>query len=37
VVVEGTGDGDFVAVKDTDGTPMLTPLTGDYIFHFTTA
>ena len=36
VVVEGTGDGDFVAVKDTDGTPMLTPLTGDFIFHFTT-
>jgi hypothetical protein len=37
VVVEGTGDGDFVAVKDTGGTPMLIPLTGDYIFHFTTA
>jgi len=36
VVVEGTADGDFVAVKDTGGTPMLTPLTGDYIFHFTT-
>src|SRR5918993_3095441 len=30
VVVEGTGDGDFVAVKDTGGTPMLIPLTGDY-------
>lgn len=37
VVVEGTGDGDYVAVKDADGTPLLTPLTGDYIFHFTTA
>jgi len=37
VVVEGTGDGDYVAVKDTGGTPLLTPLTGDYIFHFTTA
>jgi hypothetical protein len=36
VVVEGSADGDFVAVKDTDGTPMLTPLTGDFIFHFTT-
>jgi hypothetical protein len=36
-VVEGTGDGDFVAVKDTGGTPMLVPGTGDYIFHFTTA
>jgi hypothetical protein len=36
VVVEGSADGDFVAVKDTGGTPMLTPLTGDYIFHFTT-
>ena len=33
VVVEGAGDGDFVAVKDTGGTPMAT----DYIFHFTTA
>jgi hypothetical protein len=33
VVVEGTADGDFVAVKDADGTPMAT----DYIFHFTTA
>jgi hypothetical protein len=32
-VVEGTADGDFVAVKDTGGTPMAT----DYIFHFTTA
>ena len=32
-VVEGTADGDFVAVKDADGTPMAT----DYIFHFTTA
>jgi hypothetical protein len=37
VVVEGTADGDFVAVKDADGTPMLVPGTGDYIFHFTTA
>jgi hypothetical protein len=37
VVVEGTGDGDYVAVKDTGGTALLTPLTGDYIFHFTTA
>jgi hypothetical protein len=37
VVVEGTGDGDNVAVKDTGGTALLTPLTGDYIFHFTTA
>src|SRR5215208_2405920 len=36
VVVEGSADGDFVSVKDTDGTPMLTPLTGDFIFHFTT-
>ena len=36
VVVEGTADGDFVAVKDAGGTPMLTPLTGDYIFSFTT-
>ncbi len=33
VVVEGTADGDFVALKDTGGTPMAT----DYIFHFTTA
>jgi hypothetical protein len=32
-VVEGTADGDFVAVKDTGGTPMAS----DYIFHFTTA
>src|SRR5215203_1707507 len=32
-VVEGTADGDKVAVKDTGGTPMAT----DYIFHFTTA
>jgi hypothetical protein len=32
-VVEGTNDGDFVAVKDTGGTPMAS----DYIFHFTTA
>jgi Bacterial Ig-like domain len=32
-VVEGTADGDFVAVKDTGGTPMAM----DYIFHFTTA
>src|SRR5215207_2818400 len=32
-VVEGSSDGDFVAVKDADGTPMAT----DYIFHFTTA
>ena len=37
VVVEGTGDGDFVAVKDADGTPLLTAGTGDSIFHFTTA
>ena len=37
VVVEGTADGDYVAVKDTDGTPLLTAGTGDYIFHFTTA
>ena len=36
-VVEGTGDGDYVSVKDTGGTPMLVPGTGDYIFHFTTA
>jgi Bacterial Ig-like domain len=33
VVVEGANDGDFVAVKDTGGTPMAS----DYIFHFTTA
>src|SRR5215208_1819087 len=32
-VVEGTADGDYVAVKDADGTPMAT----DYIFRFTTA
>jgi Bacterial Ig-like domain len=32
-VVEGTNDGDFVAVKDADGTPMAQ----DYIFSFTTA
>src|SRR5215204_7414550 len=32
-VVEGTNDGDYVAVKDADGTPMAT----DYIFPFTTA
>src|SRR5215213_4549744 len=31
-VVEGTADGDFVAIKDTGGTPMAS----DYIFHFTT-
>ena len=31
-VVEGTADGDYVAVKDTDGTAMAT----DYIWHFTT-
>ena len=37
VVVEGSGDGDFVAVKDADGTPLLTAGTGDSIFHFTTA
>jgi hypothetical protein len=36
-VVEGTGDGDMVAVKDTGGTPMLVTGTGDYIFYFTTA
>ena len=36
-VVEGTADGDYVAVKDADGTPMLIAGTGDYIFHFTTA
>ena len=36
-VVEGSGDGDYVAVKDTGGTPMLVTGTGDYIFHFTTA
>jgi len=32
-VVEGTADGDYVAVKDVDGTPMAK----DYIFSFTTA
>src|SRR5215212_7012351 len=32
-VVEGTNDGDYVAVKDADGTPMAQ----DYIFSFTTA
>jgi Bacterial Ig-like domain len=32
-VVEGTADGDYVAVKDADGTPMAT----DRIFSFTTA
>ena len=32
-VVEGTADGDFVAVKDTGGTPMAT----DKLFSFTTA
>ena len=32
-VVEGAGDGDKVAVKDTDGTPMVT----DRLFSFTTA
>jgi hypothetical protein len=37
VVVEGTGDGDFVAVKDKGDTPLLTAGTGDSIFHFTTA
>ena len=31
-VVEGTGDGDMVAVKDRGGTPMES----DYIFYFTT-
>jgi hypothetical protein len=31
-VVEGTSDGDFVAVKDTGGTPVAS----DYIWHFTT-
>jgi Bacterial Ig-like domain len=30
--VEGTGDGDMVAVKDRGGTPMAT----DYTFSFTT-
>jgi hypothetical protein len=32
-VVEGTADGDYVSVKDVDGTPMAK----DYIFSFTTA
>src|SRR5215213_6919237 len=32
-VVEGSGDGDFVAVKDTGGNPMVT----DKLFSFTTA
>jgi hypothetical protein len=32
VVVEGTADGDYVAVKDADGTAMAS----DYIWHFTT-
>ena len=32
-VVEGTGDGDMVAVKDRGGTPMAS----DYIFYFTTS
>jgi hypothetical protein len=32
-VVEGAGDGDKVAVKDADGTPMAS----DTIFSFTTA
>src|SRR5215207_5129938 len=32
-VVEGSSDGDFVAVKDTGGTPMVT----DKLFSFTTA
>jgi hypothetical protein len=32
-VVEGNADGDFVAVKDTGGTPMAT----DYIFSFSTS
>jgi hypothetical protein len=32
-VVEGAGDGDFVAVKDTGGTPMAS----DRLFSFTTA
>jgi hypothetical protein len=36
VVVEGTGDGDNFAVKDTGGTALLTAGTGDFIFHFTT-
>src|SRR5918993_3442979 len=32
-VLEGTADGDFVALNDTGGTPIVT----DYIFHFTIA
>ena len=32
-VVEGAGDGDKVAVKNADGTPMAS----DTIFSFTTA
>ena len=32
-VVEGAGDGDYVSVKDTGGTPMAT----DKLFSFTTA
>jgi hypothetical protein len=32
-VIEGAGDGDYVAVKDTGGTPMAT----DKLFSFTTA
>jgi hypothetical protein len=31
-VVEGTGDGDYVAVKDSGGTALYT----DHIWHFTT-
>src|SRR5829696_2934861 len=31
-VVEGTGDGDMMAVKDRGGTPLAS----DYIFYFTT-
>ena len=33
VVVEGTNDGDNVAVKNTGGTPMAQ----DFLFHFKTA
>src|SRR5215203_4915304 len=36
VVVEGAGDGDYVAVKDTGRTPLPTPLTADFTFHLTT-
>jgi hypothetical protein len=32
-VIEGSGDGDHWAVKDRGGTPM----SGDYIWHFTTS